>query len=385
MHNRYVFIAIDFAPGVGGIAQYLYSIISRLPSEDVSVIALPSPDCHTFDSKQPFLISRLNLFSNNYSFSKISRKFLGLLFFLRLLRLREPECVICCQCDHTLLLAAWLLHKVKGSSYVVFAYGNDILLAQSRWYRRLFTLWLKSAQDVIAISQMTAQIVADFGVSPEDLQILHPCVERSKFGAQLIQEAKPTGIPFSDKKTFMTVGRLVERKGHDVVLRALPKIIDQIPDAHYVIVGSGANEIRLKQLVTELGVSGAVTFTGYVPDDQLSSFYHGCKFFVMVSREIEENGDMEGFGIVYLEANLFGKPVVAGASGGVEDAVIDGETGFLVNPTDETAVANAIIHLLKDSELTTRLGRQGQERVLREFDCETAVKKFLSILERHIK
>jgi phosphatidylinositol alpha-1,6-mannosyltransferase len=385
MHNRYVFIAIDFAPGVGGIAQYLYSIVSRLPSEEVSVIALPSPGCHTFDSKQPFLISRLDLLSNKYSFAKITRKFLGLLFFLHLLRLREPGFIICCQCDQALLLAAWLLHKVKGSSYVVFAYGNDILLAQSKWYRRFFTTWLKSAQDVIAISQMTAQIVADFGVAPENLQILHPCVERSKFGAQLTQETQLTGTRFSDKKLFMTVGRLIERKGHDVVLRALPTIIDQIPDAHYLIVGSGPNEIRLRQVVTELGVSDAVTFTGYVPDDKLSSFYHGCKLFVMVSREIEENGDMEGFGIVYLEANLFGKPVIAGASGGVEDAVINGETGFLVNPTDETAVANAIIHLLKDSELATRLGQQGQERVLREFDCDTAVEKFLSTLERHIK
>jgi len=170
-----------------------------------------------------------------------------------------------------------------------------------------------------------------------------------------------------NKKCIVTIGRLVERKGHDIVLKAMTQILQQIPDLHYLIVGSGPNEISLKKQVSNMGLEKYVTFTGRVPDDEIGAYYELCDIFVMISREIPEKGDLEGFGIVYLEANYFGKPVVAGRSGGVEDAVVHNKTGLLVDPTKSDEVANAIITLLSNSNFAKTLGNTGKTRVINEF------------------
>jgi phosphatidylinositol alpha-1,6-mannosyltransferase len=155
-------------------------------------------------------------------------------------------------------------------------------------------------------------------------------------------------------------------KGHDVVLRSLPLVAARVPEVAYVVVGDGALRPYYEGLAASLGQTPRVTFIGQADQPTVEAWYRTCDLLVMVSRDRAVDGGAEGFGLVYLEANRFGKPVVAGSAGGAPDAVLDRETGILVDPEDEIAVSGAIIELLSDPALRARLGRQGQQRVLNE-------------------
>jgi len=173
---------------------------------------------------------------------------------------------------------------------------------------------------------------------------------------------------------------LVARKGQDTVIKSLPKILAKVPDVHYVIAGKGEDETRLKELVTELGLTDHVTFTGKFAENEKAAWYNLCDVFAMVSR-IEKSVDIEGFGIVYLEANALSKPVVGANVGGVPDAVANNQTGILVNnPSSTTEVAAAITKLLMNHDLATQLGKHGQDRIKKQFDWDQLVKR----LEKHL-
>ena len=131
----------------------------------------------------------------------------------------------------------------------------------------------------------------------------------------------------------------------------------------------------------KLHLQDNVVFTGYVTEDKKAFYYNAAEIFIMPSRELE-NGDVEGFGIVFLEANAYRKPVIGGKSGGVVDAIVDGKTGLLVNPTDAKEIAFAIIRLLGNKDYATQLGVQGRKRVERDFNWEVIVSRMRIELEK---
>jgi phosphatidylinositol alpha-1,6-mannosyltransferase len=155
-----------------------------------------------------------------------------------------------------------------------------------------------------------------------------------------------------------------------MVIRALPRVLKDIPDVCYLIVGSGPAKPMLEELTVSMGVSSSVIFLENVGDAELPSMYGMCDVFVMPSRADLESSDVEGFGIVYLEAGACGKPVIAGKSGGVADAVLDGETGLLVPPESPEMLAEAICQVLADKGYAERLGHQGQERAIQKFSWD---------------
>jgi phosphatidylinositol alpha-1,6-mannosyltransferase len=167
--------------------------------------------------------------------------------------------------------------------------------------------------------------------------------------------------------TLLTVGRLNEPyKGHDVMLRALPLVAAAVPEARWVVVGDGPLRAALESRAAAYGVRDRVQFTGQVTDDERDALFRSSHVFVMPART-PANGAGEGFGIVFLEANLHGLPVVAGRVGGALDAVVDGVTGVLVDPADHVAVADAVTDLLRDPDQARRLGAAGAERARQEF------------------
>jgi len=176
------------------------------------------------------------------------------------------------------------------------------------------------------------------------------------------------------------VGRLVQRKGHDMVIKAMPEIIKQVPDCIYLIVGGGPYKQTLERLVNKNNLRDWVKFIGTASHQDLPALYQLADVFIMPARQLD-NGDVEGFGIAYLEANLFGKPVIGGKSGGVADAVIDGQTGLLVDPTDVSQIAKAAIKLLTDEAYAAKLGTQGLQRVNEEFDWVSQTEKIKELLK----
>jgi phosphatidylinositol alpha-1,6-mannosyltransferase len=180
------------------------------------------------------------------------------------------------------------------------------------------------------------------------------------------------------KAVLLTVGRLVRRKGVDLVLEALAACTDK--SLVYVIIGSGPEEASIKELIHELGLQDQVRLLLDVDDEEKAHWFQVADIFVMTSRD--EAGDYEGFGIVYLEAGLAGKPVIAARGGGVADAVIDKETGLLVKPGDINELKAAIIKLKNYEGLRIRLGDNGRRRAQSEFNWEGQAGKIFDIIAK---
>lgn len=174
---------------------------------------------------------------------------------------------------------------------------------------------------------------------------------------------------------ILTVARLVPRKGMDMVIRSLPKVLNRYPKTLYVVAGGGEDLARLKQFAKENGVAEKVRFDGEIERRAVHYYYCAADLFVMPARQIAH--DFEGFGIVYLEAGHYGLPVIGGRSGGISDAIVEGETGLLVTPEDPDDIALAIIRLLGDPELRKQYGNAGQKRVREELTWDAVAGRMI--------
>jgi phosphatidylinositol alpha-1,6-mannosyltransferase len=179
---------------------------------------------------------------------------------------------------------------------------------------------------------------------------------------------------------LLTVGRLVERKGIDTTIRALPKVLARCPEAAYLVVGSGEDLPRLQALAEAMGVVEQVIFAGRVPHEELVAHYQLCDLFVMPNRELA-NHDTEGFGLVFLEANACGKAVISGKAGGVVEAVCHGQTGLNVDGDSVEAVADAIADLLRDVQRREAMGARGLE-VARASSSAARARLFYDLCQR---
>jgi phosphatidylinositol alpha-1,6-mannosyltransferase len=222
---------------------------------------------------------------------------------------------------------------------------------------RLTSFAVRHADANIAVSRYTRDIAIAAGADPDQVHVIPNGADPEN----------DTGAERNSIPTVLTVGRLSQRyKGHDVMLRALPLVAASVPAVRWIVVGDGPLRPELEALANVHGVRDRVHFTGQIADVDRDAWFHRANVFVMPARTPAE-GAGEGFGIVFLEANLSGLPVVAGAIGGALDAVVDGVTGVLVEPTDHVAVADAVSDLLRDPERARALGDAGAERARREF------------------
>lgn len=226
---------------------------------------------------------------------------------------------------------------------------------------RLAAFAARGADVSIAVSEYTAGLVrgaaARHGAEPRDLRVIGNGTDVPEDPAPLPDEP--------GKATILTVARIEERyKGHDTMVRALPLVLAKVPEAQWVAIGEGSLRPSIEALAASHGVAGATRFLGAVSDEQRNEWLRRARVVAMPSRLPAGGFAGEGFGIVYLEAGAYGKPVLAGNVGGALDAVVDGETGLLVDPTDPVLVAEALVRLLRDPELARRLGANGQARAL---------------------
>lgn len=348
----------DFPPGRGGIQTWMHELAERLPDAEVHVLAPAVPDSDAFDRRSGCRVTRLRS-------ARLGRlPWLLELCTTTLLRclIHRPDVIVC---GHFIaapagLLARWLLRI----PYVVFAYGHEI---RRRRVRRPLSFLLRNATLVVACSRFTRSAVLDLGVRPELTRVLYPGVDVRRFRpANRNDPVRP--------RTILTVSRLADRyKGHDIAIRALLFVKADCPDVCYRIAGDGPLRGYLRDLAQGMGVQTHVEFLGDVNDESLPELYRSCDLFVLLSRESPQDGGAEGFGIVFLEAAASAKPVVAGRSGGIVDAVQDGVTGVLVDPENVGAVANAMIAVLRDPPLARRLGEAGREMVLAHFTWDRVI------------
>jgi phosphatidyl-myo-inositol dimannoside synthase len=263
-------------------------------------------------------------------------------------------------------VAALFCRALLGPRFVVWAHGEDITTAlMSRELTILMKLVYRRAAAVFANSMNTLSMLRNIGVAEEKIQIVYPGVDSERFhpaadGSAIRQRfARPGQI------VLLSVGRHQRRKGHDHAIEAVAALCNELPNLRYVITGDGIERDRLEALVTRLGLRERVIFVGEVTHEELPSYYAACDIFLHPNRI--DDGDIEGFGIVFLEAAASGKAVIGGRTGGVPEAVEDGVTGILVSGTDVFELAAAIRKLISSSELRLRMGAEGRARVLRGF------------------
>ena len=250
-------------------------------------------------------------------------------------------------------------------------YGREMVQTGANPIKWLMQqLVIRGASGGLAISYYSAHQLSRRGLPRDRVRVIYGGVEPAQFAAPITpDEQVQRKLAKDSQPILLTVGRLVRRKGHSQVMAALPQIASEVGPVKYVIVGSGPEEQNLHRLAKEYGTEDCVEFLGEVDDRELPALYQTADVFVMPSRDLYGQ-PIEGLGLVYLEANLCGLPVVAGNTGGVSDAVVDGETGLLVNPEDPAAIASAVIRLLSDRDLAAQLAAAGRARVIEEFTWE---------------
>jgi phosphatidylinositol alpha-1,6-mannosyltransferase len=247
--------------------------------------------------------------------------------------------------------AAWTIQRASGAPVVQYLHADEI-----RARPGLSRFAVRRAGAVVAVSAHTGKLALAAGA---DRATLH----RIPNGVDL---PSSSGEPRAARPTVVTVARLRERyKGHDVLLRAMPLIRERVPDAQWVVVGDGPLRHELERIAAEHGLAGHIRFTGETSDAERDAWLDRAHVFAMPARVPEGGVGGEGFGIVYLEAGAHGLPVVAGNVGGALDAVVDGETGLLVDPRDDAAVAEAVADLLLDRKRAEAMGSAGAVRARR--------------------
>lgn len=356
----------DFPPTRGGIQTWMLELARRLPDAQVRVLAPTVPGDRPFDAASGCWVKRLGM----ARFGRLPWMLHLAVGTLRQCLTWRPDVIAC---GHVMTApAALLARRLLAVPYVVFVYGQEI--RRARW-KRLLSVLLPNAHLVVACSRFTRSAALDLAVRPERVRTLYPGVDAQRFSPPA-GGASETGA-----RTLLTVARLADLwKGHDTAIRALPSVKARCPNARYVIAGDGPLRAYLESVARSVGVEGDVVFMGDVPDEGLGELYRSSDVFVLLSRESASDGSAEGFGIVCLEASSCAKPVVAGRSGGIVDAVEDGVTGILVDPEDIGAAADAIVSVLKDPSLAKRLGAAGRQMVLARFTWDHVIGETRSLL-----
>lgn len=359
-----------FLPTKGGTAVSFDDDFRRLGDKSVHVVTAAVPGDRAFDATHPNRVHRLVLERRPWLRPE------SLLIYTRLawtslrLALRHRFAAVFAGRALPEGIVAWAVGRLRGCKVLIYAHGEEL----TGWGRgrkfQAMCFALRHADHVLANSDFTRDtLVSLIGVRPERIVMTYPTVDVDRY--------RP-GLPYADLRAslglttghplVLSVGRLQRRKGFDQVVRAMPGLVARGLDAHYAIVGIGDDRDYLLGLARDHGVADRVHLLGHVDPDDLPRWYNACDVFVMPNRDI--NGDTEGFGLVFMEANACGRPVIAGRAGGTGSAVEHGLNGLRVDGEDVRAVEDAIADVLLHPERGRRMGRAGRDRTAGRFTSD---------------
>lgn len=361
-----------FPPKVGGSGRWFWEIYGRLPRETFLVAAGVAAGQAEFDRGHDLRVERVPLTLRAWGVADPA----SLLAYLRrvrcLRRLIDRHRVTMLHAARCLPegLMALMLRSWIGIPYACFAHGEDVTTATtSRELRWLVMRVLRGADFLIANSRNTARIlVEDWGMPPYRVHILHPGVDTLRFVPGPIDPVERGRLGWHDRPVVLTVGRLQKRKGHDRMILALRELRSSVPDVLYAIVGEGEERASLEMLAAREGVADHVQFLGEVDDEQLIRCYQQCDLFVLPNRQV--GMDIEGFGMVLLEAQACGKPVIAGDSGGTAETMKIPQTGRIVDCSRPELLAAAVGAMLGDREQLAAMGEAARDWVCETFDWD---------------
>ncbi len=351
-------IALEFPPSIGGVETY-YGKVAKYWPEKLLVLT---------NEKKALLSPFLPIFA----------WLRGLKSVKALIEREKPERVLVGEIL-PLGTIAYILSFLKVFKYGVFLHGLDFSLATRHIHKRwLSGLILKRATLVICANGITEAAVKKIFPAVKTA-VVNPGVETNIPEVSASQQTQLRAeYKLENAYVLLTVGRLVERKGMDMVIQSLPTLIKKIPNCYYVMIGDGPYKEKLLALAKNIGVEQRVMIFSGLDDETKNDWLATSDIFIMPARMIDD--DYEGFGIVYLEAGLFKKAVIAGEGGGVREAVEDNKTGLVINGRDQEEIAEAVLRLYHNETLRTNLGMAGHEKAL-AMAWPQQVQKIYSLLQ----
>lgn len=361
-----------FPPRTGGSGRWFWEIYRRLPREQFLVAAGEAPGHEAFDRTHDLRLVRLPLTLPSWgvrSLRELRDYWRPVRALRRFIKAERVSMIHCGRCLPEGLMALALKYWT-GVRYACYVHGEDMTLATtSRELTWLTRRVVNNAEFFIANSRNTERILREnWQVAPERAHVLHPGVDTGWCVPAPRDAQARSRLGWGERPVVLTVGRLQKRKGQDQMILALKTIRQAVPDVLYAVVGDGEEREALKGLVEREGLGGHVQFMGEVGDDRLRECYQQCDLFALPNRQVGQ--DIEGFGMVLLEAQASGKPVVAGASGGTAETMRIPETGRVVPCDGPDKLAALVVDLLSDRERLARMGAAGRQWVVERFDWE---------------
>lgn len=362
---RLLLVTQDFPPNTGGIETYCFELARRFvtSTEHFAVLAPSHRDAKSVDHNLAYPVYRIPVKDSLLPlmapvpeiYHSIKEKF---------------DTVLHAQWQ-TVGASIWAKKFGYPEHIYVASHARELLISpfagNEGWVTDKLHHWRKKmfqkADGFFPVSHYTASLLQDDGVSKQKIHVVGNGTDPEVYYPQKTGILRQN-LQLDNKKVILTICRLVPRKGIDLVLKALKSIKEQRQDVVYLIGGTGPDEQRLRSLVSELELDDDVQFLGRIPDDKMAAYYSLGNVFVMPARN--DPPDVEGFGIVFLEANACETAVIGSNTGGIPDAVIHGETGYLIEENNLNQLTDFLTRLLTDEELARKMGRKGRKRILNE-------------------
>jgi phosphatidyl-myo-inositol dimannoside synthase len=374
--RRTLIVTNDFPPRRGGIQSFVHELALRLDPGQLTVYAPKWDGDAAFDAAQPFEVVRhpTSLMIGGPSVRRRAAE---------LARSRKAEVVIY-GASAPLGLITPVLRKAGVRRAIAITHGHEAGWAALPVARQLLRR-IGDETDVMTYLGEYFRVRVAGALSPQAaarMARLHPGVDAGTFrpdqaARRVIRDRHGLG----DRPVVVCVSRLVARKGQDTLLKAWPAVIEKVPDAVLLIAGRGPYAKTLRQLAERAGVAGSVIFTGPVPQDELAAHYAAGDVFSMPCRTRRGGLDVEGLGIVYLEASATGLPVVGGDSGGAPDAILEGETGYVVGGRDVRALSERLTALLQDPAGAKAMGEKGRAWVERDWNWDLIASRLRTLID----
>ena len=371
-------ITNDFGPRAGGIETFVIGLIERLPKNSVIVYTSSQDGSAPFDKA----------WLQDYGVEVIRDRARVLLPSLRvgravraLVKDREISRVFFGAAAPLALLSHGL-RRVGVKKIVALTHGHEV------WWAKVWPFSLLMRRIGTGVDHLTflgdftgRNIAKSLSARAQSAMVkIAPGIDTNHFAPNTGSINVRSELSLSDKKVIVSVGRLVHRKGQDTLVEALPSILREVPDAHLLFVGEGPRREFMQKRAEKLGVSAHITFIGRIQYQDLPQYICAGDVFAMPSRSRLAGLEVEGLGIVYLEASSCGVAVIGGRSGGAPDAVLDGQTGLVVDGTSQSEVAAAAVKLLQSPELAKEMGARGRQWIIDEWRWERWAAQFNSLL-----
>lgn len=364
-------ITLEYPPQAGGIASYVYNYAKHATPESVVVYAPPLPHADELDKASPWKVYR----RRPYWFLVWPH---WLRLFFQVFRIIRREKITRLDIHQALPggYVGYLIKKFKKIPYTIFLHGTDLALA-TRGSLKLknFKKVCANAERVVVNSEFLKKKLLEHVEITAPITVVYPCPAdtfSSPVTPEKIAKIKEQ-LALQGKKIILTVARMVEGKGYPHAIRMLPEILKEVPNVVWLMIGLGPKQQEIFDAVHKHYLQNVVRFLGQISFADLPTYYQASDVFVLLTHPDE--GMEEGWGTVFLEAGASGLPVVAGRSGGVEEAVENGVTGVVVDVHQDKAVIKAIVDLLKNPEWARQMGEAGKKRVAEEFTWDNQLSK----------